>query len=48
MSSNLGIVEVVLLCFGGLFSVGLPIASLVFLYIIYNKVKSIEELLKKE
>ena len=48
MFPRLGIVEVILLCLTGIFSVGLPVASLVFLYVIYNKLKSIEELLKKE
>ena len=48
MFPRIGAVEVVLLCFTGIFSIGLPVASLVFLYIIYNKLKIIEELLKKE
>lgn len=48
MFPRIGAMEVALLCFGGIFSIGLPVASLIFLYIIYNKVKSIEELLKKE
>ena len=48
MSPNIGIVEMVLSCFAGLIGLGLPIATLVFLYLIYNKVKNIEELLKKE
>jgi hypothetical protein len=48
MQSNIGIVEVLLSCVFGLIGIGLPIAILVFLYVIYNKVKTIEELLKKE
>ena len=48
MSSNIGIVEMILSCLAGLIGLGLPIAILVFLYFIYNKVKNIEELLKKE
>jgi hypothetical protein len=48
MYPRMGIVEVLLSCLFGLIGIGLPVAILVFLYIIYNKVKSIEELLKKE
>ena len=48
MSPRLGVFEIVILCIGGFFSIGLPVASLVFLYMIYNKVKSIEDFLKKE
>lgn len=43
-----GPVEVIISCIFGLIGVGLPVAMLVFLYMIYNKVKSIEEFLKKE
>lgn len=45
---RVGAVEVVISCLVGLFGIGVPVALLVFLYMIYNKVKSIEELLKKE
>lgn len=48
MYPRLGVVEVLLSCFAGLVGIGLPVAMLVFLYMIYNKVKNIEELLKKE
>lgn len=48
MYPRIGVVEVILSCIIGLFSIGLPVAMLVFLYMIYNKVKSIEEMLKKE
>lgn len=48
MYPRLGLVEIVLSCFAGLIGIGLPVAILVFLYMIYNKVKSIEEMLKKE
>ena len=48
MSSSLGVTEIVILCFVGLLGVGLPVAILVFLYIIYNKVNTIEGILKKE
>ncbi|MBN1450683.1 MAG: hypothetical protein JW963_06675 [Anaerolineales bacterium] len=48
MYPRLGAVEALLSCFVGLIGLGLPVAMLVFLYIIYNKVKSIEDLLKKE
>jgi hypothetical protein len=48
MYPRLGAVEVLISCFVGLIGLGLPVTMLVFLYMIYNKVKSIEELLKKE
>lgn len=48
MYPRVGVVEIVLSCVIGLFSIGLPVAMLVFLYMIYNKVKRIEELLNKE
>jgi hypothetical protein len=48
MYPRLGVVEVILSCFAGLIGLGLPVAMLVFLYMIYNKVKNIEEMLKKE
>jgi hypothetical protein len=48
MYPRMGVVEVLLSCLFGLIGIGLPVAILVFLYIIYNKVKDIEELLKKE
>ena len=48
MFPRMGVVEVVLSCLFGLLGIGLPVAMLIFLYMIYNKVKSIEEMLKKE
>jgi len=48
MYPNLGVVEIIVSCVVGLIGIGLPVAVLVFLYMIYNKIKSIEELLKKE
>jgi hypothetical protein len=48
MFPRLGVVEILISCLFGLIGLGLPVAMLVFLYMIYNKVKSIEELLKKE
>jgi hypothetical protein len=48
MYPRLGLMEIVISCIVGLIGLGLPVAILVFLYMIYNKVKSIEELLKKE
>lgn len=48
MQPNIGIVEVLFSCVFGLIGLGLPIAILVFLYVIYNKIKAIEEMLKKE
>lgn len=48
MYPRMGVVEILLSCLFGLIGLGLPVAILVFLYLIYNKVKVIEELLKKE
>ena len=48
MQPNIGPVELLVSCVIGLLGLGLPIAMLVFLYMIYNKVKSIEEKLDKE
>lgn len=48
MFPRMGAVEVLLSCLFGLIGLGLPVAMLVFLYMIYNKVKAIEEILKKE
>jgi len=48
MQPNIGPVELLFSCVIGLLGLGLPIAILVFLYMIYNKVKSIEEKLNKE
>jgi len=48
MVPRIGPVELLISCLVGLLSLGLPVVMLVFLYKIYNKVKSIEELLKKE
>lgn len=48
MVPRIGVVELILSCLVGLIGLGIPVAMLVFLYRIYNKVKSIEELLKKE
>jgi hypothetical protein len=48
VTPNLGVVEILLSCAVGLIGLALPVAMLVFLYRIYNKVKNIEEALKKE
>jgi uncharacterized membrane protein len=48
MSPRLGVVEIIISCLIGLIGIGLPVTMLVFLYMIYNKIKSLEELLKKE
>lgn len=48
MYPRVGIIEIVLSCVFGLIGLGLPVAILVFLYMIYNKVKAIEEMLNKE
>jgi hypothetical protein len=48
MFPRVGVMEIVLSCIFGVIGIGLPVAILVFLYMIYNKVKTIEEMLKKE
>jgi hypothetical protein len=48
MFPRVGGVELLLSCLFGLIGLGLPVAMLVILYMIYNKVKAIEEMLKKE
>jgi hypothetical protein len=48
MFQQTGIAELVIICVTGLLSIGLPVAILVFLYLIYSKLKSIEDLLKKK
>ena len=48
MQPNIGPVELLISCVIGLLSLGLPVAILVFLYVIYNKIKAIEEMLKKD
>ena len=46
MFPSIGIPELVISCVVGLLSIGLPVAILVLLFMIYNKLKSIEALLK--
>ena len=48
MFPRVSVMEIVLSCIFGLIGIGLPVAMLVFLYMIYNKLKAIEEMLKKE
>lgn len=48
MQPNIGPIELLISCVFGLIGIGFPIAMLVFLYVIYNKVKAIEEMLKKD
>jgi hypothetical protein len=42
----MGVAELLISCAVGLLSIGLPVAILVLLFMIYNKLKSIEALLK--
>jgi hypothetical protein len=42
----MGVVELLISCVVGLLSIGLPVAMLTLLFMIYNKLKSIEALLK--
>jgi hypothetical protein len=46
MFPRIGAVELFISCVVGLLSIGLPVAILVLLFMIYNKLKSIEALLK--
>ena len=46
MFPRIGVVELLISCVVGLLSIGLPVAMLVLLFMIYNKLKSIEALLK--
>jgi hypothetical protein len=48
MMQNFGIPELLVSCIAGLLGLGLPVAILVFLFMIYNKLKSIEDLLKRD
>jgi len=46
--SGMGFSELLIVCLVGFFSVGLPVAVLVLLVLIYNKLQSIENLLKNK
>jgi hypothetical protein len=46
MFPSIGIPELLISCVVGLLSIGLPVAILVLLFMIYNKLKLIEALLK--
>lgn len=46
--SGMGFSEILIICIMGLFGVGLPVAVVVLLVLIYNKLGSIEELLKNK
>ena len=46
MFPSIGVPELLISCVIGLLSIGLPVAILVLLFMIYNKLKSIEALLK--
>jgi len=46
--SGMGFSELLIVCLVGLLSVGLPVAVLVLLVLIYNKLQSIENLLKNK
>lgn len=48
MASRIGVVEILVSCVIGLLSLGLPVAMLVLLFMIYGKLKSIEDLLQKD
>jgi hypothetical protein len=46
--SGLGLSELFIICLAGLFSVGLPVAVLVLLVLIYRKLESIESHLRNK
>jgi hypothetical protein len=48
MFPNIGIPELLISCVVGLLSIGLPVAVLVLLWMIYGKLKRIEALLQKD
>jgi hypothetical protein len=48
MFPSIGIPELFISCVVGLLSIGLPVAVLALLFLIYNKLKSIEALLKNK
>ena len=48
MFTNFGFSEMFILCVAGLFSVGLPVAILVLLVLIYRKLEHIEGYLKNK
>ncbi len=48
MFPQVGVVEVLLICVAGLFSFAIPVASLVLLLIIYNKLSVLEKRLKSK
>jgi hypothetical protein len=48
MFPHFGFAELLTTCLVGLLSVGLPVAVLVFLYLIYGRLGNIEDLLKKD
>jgi hypothetical protein len=47
-SSGMGLSELFIVCLAGLFSVGLPVAVLILLVLIYRKLESIESYLKNK
>jgi hypothetical protein len=48
MYPRIGAAELVILCVFGLFNVGLPVALLVLAFMIYDKLKKIEQKLNSE
>lgn len=48
MMPTMGIPELLVLCIVGLAGVGLPVAVLVVLVMVYTRLKNIEKLLKKD
>jgi hypothetical protein len=48
MFRDVGVVELSLSCILGLLGLGLPVAILVLLVMVYNKLKNVEALLNKD
>ena len=43
MYPRIGVVEIVLLCFSGIFVIGIPTATLVLVAMLYKKVRDVEQ-----
>ena len=48
MVPSIGVPELLISCVFGLLALGLPVAILVLLVMVYNKLKNVEELLKRD
>ena len=48
MYPRIGVAEIVILCFSGIFVIGIPGTLLVLVVMLYKKVQEIENLLKEK